>query len=150
MIFLFSGLARAGDGTSEFTVEGEMIAPKVIKQLKHCLQPNLNNIRIDWGSEVDINNSIQAPSIIPQLYDGFRIQIFKLFKQNVQVPNSIEVSANINFEKEAYKEKVVVEESSLENDLLQSLHVFLIEPDFFDVDLHFRCFLKLLSAVDSG
>merc|ERR1719193_543618 len=118
---LVKGLARAGDGTFEFTVQGEMIAPKVIKQLKHCLQPNLNNIVIDWGSNMDNINISQAPSTIPQLYDGHRIQIFKILEEGVQVPNLITITANQQFEKDAYKEEIPVEESSLEGDLLHKM-----------------------------
>jgi len=118
---LVKGLARAGDGTFEFTVQGEMIAPKVIKQLKHCLQPNLNNIAIDWGSNMDDNDISQAPSTIPQLYDGHRIQIFKVLEEGVQVPNVIKITANKHFEKDAYEEEIPVEESILEGDLLHKM-----------------------------
>ncbi len=116
-------MARAGLGTSEFTTEGEMIAPKVIKQLKHCLQPNLKDVTINWGNDVDINNSSQAPSKIPSLYSGSRVQIFRIVNNNSTIiPASIKISAEIVAEgEEGFDEEVTVDESSLEGTLLHKM-----------------------------
>ena len=114
-------MARAGHGTSEFTVEEEMIAPKVIKQLKHCLQPNLKNVNIDWGAPLDINNSCQAPSQIPSLYNGSRIQVFRLIDKMADVPSKIKITAEIPTENESYEEDITVDVSCLNGDLLHKM-----------------------------
>jgi len=122
--YLVKGLARAGDGTSEFTVEGEIIAPKVIKQLKHSLQPNLNNININWGAKLDDTNSYQAPSMIPPLYRGSRTQVFKLLDKSISVPSKVKISANFQknpFEIETYQEEIPVDVSSLRGNLLHQM-----------------------------
>ena len=117
------GLARAGLGTSEFTTEGEMIAPKVIKQLKHCLQPNLKDVTINWGNDVDINNSSQAPSKIPSLYNGSRVQIFRIVNnKSTNIPTTIKISADVVAEgEEGFDEEVTVDESGLQGTLLHKM-----------------------------
>ena len=117
------GLARAGLGTSEFTTEGEMIAPKVIKQLKHCLQPNLKDVTINWGNDVDINNSSQAPSKIPSLYNGSRVQIFRIVNnKGTTIPATIKISADVVAEgEEGFDEEVSVDESGLQGTLLHKM-----------------------------
>eukprot|EP01137_Pigoraptor_chileana_P018478 Opistho-2@78016 len=46
---LVEGLARAGKGTAQFVVDGESMEAKVMRQLKHAIQPALSDVRIDWG-----------------------------------------------------------------------------------------------------
>jgi len=41
-------LARAGNGTSVFTTDGEAITPKVVNQLKAALQPCISGIKVSW------------------------------------------------------------------------------------------------------
>jgi len=118
---LVKGLARAGKGTSEFTSEGEQIAPKVIKQLRNILEPNLNNAKIYWGSPFDNANSSQAPSEIPPLYNGNRAQIFKLLDKYDEVPKKIRIAAE-NYVGEAdYAEVISVDESNLKDNLLHKM-----------------------------
>eukprot|EP00088_Acartia_fossae_P063718 TRINITY_DN7790_c0_g1_i13.p1 TRINITY_DN7790_c0_g1~~TRINITY_DN7790_c0_g1_i13.p1 ORF type:complete len:839 (-),score=227.84 TRINITY_DN7790_c0_g1_i13:710-3172(-) len=121
---LVKGLARAGNGTSDFTVEGEMIAPKVIKQLKNCLQPSLSDVSIDWGKSVTKENSQQAPSVVPSLYNNSRLQIFRMFDKSQALPDAISISAKIPSDKEEkYEETVKVGQDSdaLQGDLLHKM-----------------------------
>jgi len=122
--YLVKGLARAGDGTSQFTVEGENIAPKVIQQLKHSIQPNYNNINIDWGSQLDETKSSQAPSDIPTLYKGSRTQVFKLLDKSIPIPSNVTISGDFQkspFEVETYEEEIAVGASSLKGNLLHKM-----------------------------
>lgn len=121
---LVKGLARAGLGTSEFTTEGEMIAPKVIKQLKHCLQPNLKDVVINWGDNVDTTNSSQAPSIVPSLYTGSRVQVFRAIdNKNATIPSVVKISAELSGQDqdEGYEEEIAVDDSVLTGNLLHKM-----------------------------
>jgi len=91
------------------------------KQLKHCLQPNLKNVDIDWGPPLDVNNSCQAPSGIPSLYNGSRIQVFRLLDKMAEVPSKIKITAEIPTENESYEEEISVDVSSLKGDLLHKM-----------------------------
>ena len=121
---LVKGLARSGLGTSVFTVEGEIMAPKIIKQLKNCLQPSFENAEINWGNEVGPGNSCQAPSTIPPIYDGSRIQVFRLFEKNISVPDLVKVSAEIlaSRSKDAsFSEEIKVETTLMKDSLLHKM-----------------------------
>ena len=100
-----------------------MIAPKVIKQLKHCLQPNLKDVTINWGNDVDITNSSQAPSKIPSLYNGSRVQIFRIVNnKSTNIPANIKISADVVAEgEEGFDEEVSVDESGLKGTLLHKM-----------------------------
>ena len=43
-------MARAGRGTAQFTVEGERMAPKILKQLKQCHQPSVEDLKVEQES----------------------------------------------------------------------------------------------------
>merc|ERR1712200_397816 len=118
---LVKGLARAGKGTSEFTSKGEQIAPKVIKQLRNILEPNLNNANIEWGSPFNEANSSQAPSEVPPLYNGNRAQIFRLLGNRDQVPKKIRVTAENYVGERDYTEEISVDESNLRDNLLHKM-----------------------------
>lgn len=120
---LVKGLARAGLGTSEFTTEEEMIAPKVIKQLKHCLQPNLKDVTINWGESIDTTNSSQAPSTVPSLYTGSRVQVFRAIdNKNASIPSVVKISAEISGQDDdGYAEEIAVDDSVLKGNLLHKM-----------------------------
>ena len=42
------GIARAGNGTSVFSNEGEDLRPKVMGLLKNSLQPAISDVRVEW------------------------------------------------------------------------------------------------------
>jgi len=105
---LVKGMARAGLGTAQFTTEGEAMAPKVLKQLKNCLQPSVEDLAVDWGLQVD---SAQAPDPLPPVFDGQRLQIFKLVEKGVSLPSKVKVTANLPATKSALSEEVVVGEA---------------------------------------
>ena len=122
--YFILGLARAGNGTSDFTIEGEMIAPKVIKQLKNCLQPSLSDVSIDWGTSITKENSQQAPSAVPSLYNNSRLQIFRMMDKSQAMPDTVKISARIPSEKEEkYEETVKAGQASdaLQGDLLHKM-----------------------------
>ncbi len=100
-----------------------MIAPKVIKQLKHCLQPNLKDVTINWGNDVDITNSSQAPSKIPSLYNGSRVQIFRIVNnKSTNIPATIKISADVEAQgEEGFDEEVSVDKSGLKGTLLHKM-----------------------------
>jgi len=120
---LVKGLARAGLGTAEFTVEGEVMAPKVLKQLKNCLQPNMSNLTIDWGeSTMADDDKHQAPAILPPIYSGHRLQIFKLFPKEAKFPEKVVISAKIPGQIKPYIEDVIVDTSVMKGNLLHQMY----------------------------
>ena len=118
---LVKGLARSGLGTSVFTVEGEIMAPKIIKQLKNCLQPSFENAEINWGDEVGPGNSCQAPSLLPPIYDGTRIQVFRLLEKNISLPALVKISAEIPSSNSTYSEEMKVETNLMKDSLLHKM-----------------------------
>ena len=54
---LVKGLARAGQGTSMFTTEGEQITPKIMTQLKNALQPCITDVEVKWGKSAPFEGS---------------------------------------------------------------------------------------------
>ena len=118
---LVKGLARAGLGTFEFTIEGEIMAPKILKQLKNCVQPSLNNVHVNWGSEVGPDNSCQAPETFPPIYSGHRIQIFRLFDKDFVLPTKVGIHANVGSTETSYDEDVQVETATMKGNLLHKM-----------------------------
>jgi len=119
---LVKGLARAGLGTFQFTVEGEKMAPKVLKQLKNCLQPNLQDVKIHWGSEEQYGAFDQVPEPLPPLYNGNRLQIFKIFDKKANVPEKISITATIPSLGESHEETVGVKTSVIHGNLLHQMY----------------------------
>lgn len=120
---LVKGMARAGRGSFVFATYGEKIAPKVLKQLKHSLQPCISNVKVDWDEnaskkiedesekeakpqvmsligfgkppkpeEVKLMKETQAPIIIPPIYDGSRLLLYKMFQTGKQ-PKTVKITA---------------------------------------------------------
>eukprot|EP00027_Filamoeba_sp_ATCC50430_P002059 CAMPEP_0168544036 /NCGR_PEP_ID=MMETSP0413-20121227/2210_1 /TAXON_ID=136452 /ORGANISM="Filamoeba nolandi, Strain NC-AS-23-1" /LENGTH=600 /DNA_ID=CAMNT_0008574039 /DNA_START=272 /DNA_END=2071 /DNA_ORIENTATION=+ len=45
---LVEGIARAGNGTCQYVVDGEGVQVKLMKQLKSALQPALTEVKVEW------------------------------------------------------------------------------------------------------
>jgi len=56
---LVEGVARNGNGTSFFAIEGERIEKKVLKQLKDATQPALSKVEVNWS----LNVASQTPNV---------------------------------------------------------------------------------------
>jgi len=118
---LVKGLARAGLGTAEFTVEGEKMAPKILKQLKNCLQPSLQNVKIDWGDDIVPGTVCQVPDPLPPLYNGHRLQIFRIFEKESRLPTKVRITAEIP-SSDDYEETVKVETKPMNDNLLHKMY----------------------------
>jgi len=118
---LVKGLARAGQGTSMFTTEGEQITPKIMTQLKNALQPCITDVEVKWGKsapfegngelqvEVETKKTLfgfgkpkkstnlsvksQVPSKVPPIYDGNRLVLYKKLDKNLDVGDEITIKA---------------------------------------------------------
>jgi hypothetical protein len=119
---LVKGVARAGNGTSVFSMDGEDLRPKVMKLLKNSLQPAINNIKVEWKGEngpitckqwqepeVETKKTLlgymkpkstgaipvngPAPSRMPPVYDGQRLLAFCLFP-NKEKPTGVTIAAD--------------------------------------------------------
>jgi len=118
---LVKGMARAGQGTSMFTSQGEQITPKIMQQLKHALQPCIADVQVKWSKEENFQGSAefqveietkktlfgfgkpkekakftiknQVPSQIPPIYDGSRLVLYKQLDKNYDVGDEITIKA---------------------------------------------------------
>merc|ERR1719348_542104 len=118
---LVKGMARAGQGNSMFTSQGEQITPKIMQQLKHALQPCIADVKVKWGKEEDFQGSAgfqveietkktlfgfgkpkekakftiknQVPLQIPPIYDGSRLVLYKQLDKNYDVGDEITIKA---------------------------------------------------------
>jgi hypothetical protein len=73
---LVEGMARAGGGTAEFIKEGERMQPKVVRSLKHAMQPALTDVTLTF----DIPDVVQVPRTIPAVFDGNKLVLFAIIK----------------------------------------------------------------------
>lgn len=62
---LVKGIARAGNGTSVFSNEGEDLRPKVMGLLKNALQPAISDVKVVWkdtkGSTINYDTMMEEP-----------------------------------------------------------------------------------------
>ena len=118
---LVKGIARAGNGTSVFSNEGEDLRPKVMGLLKNSLQPAISNVKVEWKDvkgtiiydsmeekETETKKTLlgymkqkmktqlsitgPAPSKLPPVYDGQRLLAFCLFSDK-ENPVGVQVTA---------------------------------------------------------
>ena len=90
---LVKGMARAGQGTAVFTTAGESLAPKVLKQLKNAVQPCVQEFTIEWGESGAA--TAQAPGRLPPIYNGTRLQVFRLLDKTAPIPTVVKLAAKV-------------------------------------------------------
>jgi hypothetical protein len=119
---LVKGVARAGNGTSVFSIDGEDLRPKVMKLLKNSLQPSISDVKVEWKGEngtitckqwqepdVETKKTLlgymkpkstgaipingPAPAKMPPVYDGQRLLAFCLFP-NKEKPTGVTIAAD--------------------------------------------------------
>jgi hypothetical protein len=91
---LVKGLARASHGTAAFTTAGESLAPKVLKQLKNAVQPGVQDFTVDWGVS-ETAHACQAPGRLPAVYNGTRLQVFRLLSKAAPLPTHVKLAAKV-------------------------------------------------------
>ncbi len=91
---LVKGLARASQGTAAFTTAGESLAPKVLKQLKNAVQPGVQDFTVDWGVS-ETAPACQAPGRLPAVYNGTRLQVFRLLSKAAPLPTHVKLAAKV-------------------------------------------------------
>ncbi len=136
---LVKGIARAGGGTSDFATLQEDLRPKVMTQLKNALQPAISKVKVEWVG-VDLNQDLspkpkaqletkktllgymkpkpdiavptngQAPLVLPPVYDGSRLLVYRLFGQEER-PTAARVTAETP--DGALEAEVMLEEAGL-------------------------------------
>lgn len=78
MILSSNNPITAGEGNSEFIIEGEAMDDKVMRQLKRALQPALTDLKVDWGV---FKSAQPAPFRMPPLFCGNRLIVYAYIKE---------------------------------------------------------------------
>ena len=91
---LVKGLARASQGSAVFTTEGESLVPKVLKQLKNAVQPCVKDFIVEWGVAAAAH-ACQAPGRLPPVYNGKRLQVFRLLDKSAAIPTHVKLAAKV-------------------------------------------------------
>jgi Ca-activated chloride channel family protein len=69
---LVRGLARAGNGATEFIAPGERAEAKVLRQFARILAPALTDVQVSWGG-LDVR---RAPTTAPAVFAGGRVVVY--------------------------------------------------------------------------
>jgi uncharacterized protein YegL len=87
---LVRGMAEAGEGKAEFILSGENMDEKVLRQLKRALKPALTDIKMDWGS---LKNVEQTPFHLPPLFSGGRLVVYAFVPKDTKGETIVTLSA---------------------------------------------------------
>jgi hypothetical protein len=89
---LVKGLARAGNGTAEFVNEGERMQPKVIRSLKHALQPAITDVSVAFKvpKECEV---VQFPQSLPPIFNGEKFVAYATIKVKKAPKKAIDCTA---------------------------------------------------------
>ncbi len=89
--YFIKGLARAGQGASEFIYPGERIEPKVLRLFSKITEKRITDISINWGKA----HVEQAP-INPAIFLGNAVTLFARYKDNDPLPDKIIINGRVN------------------------------------------------------
>eukprot|EP00736_Rhodelphis_marinus_P013482 Rmarinus@m.16642 len=97
---LVEGIAKAGNGTSLFSVSTDGLAAKVMRQLRMAFQPAINDVSVSWTNQEDQMNALepntnlvsQAPFRPPPMFSEEKMTVFALFEDESKIPSKIAVS----------------------------------------------------------
>ena len=64
----------------------------MVRQLKEALQPCVHDVQLDWGGAGA--EHCQAPALVPPLYDGSRLLVFRLWGPGTSLADTLTITAN--------------------------------------------------------
>jgi hypothetical protein len=79
---LVKGIAEAGLGTAEFITGGERMQPKVIRSLKHAMQPAVTNTSVRFELPFGYNAKV-VPERVPPIFLGERTIIYGILEKSL-------------------------------------------------------------------
>jgi hypothetical protein len=79
---LVKGIAEAGLGTAEFITGGERMQPKVIRSLKHAMQPAVTNTSVRFDLPFGYNAKV-VPESVPPIFLGERTIIYGILEKSL-------------------------------------------------------------------
>ena len=65
---------------------------QVVRQLKEALQPCVHDVQLDWGGAGA--EHCQAPALVPPLYDGSRLLVFRLWGPGTSLGDTVTITAH--------------------------------------------------------
>ncbi|KAM9985814.1 hypothetical protein ACTFIZ_002117 [Dictyostelium cf. discoideum] len=86
---LVIGLSKACKGYYEMIKDNSNFEEQVMKLVSIAFEPTLSNIKIDWGTELQIE---QGPTKIRPLYSGETLVVYALLKDNKIPQSTVQVS----------------------------------------------------------
>jgi hypothetical protein len=87
---LVTGMARAGNGMSEFVQSGERLERKVLHQLKAALRPVLKNVALDFGL---FQCPTFSPNPLPPIFDGQRLIVYAFLDNTYSTLGTVTITA---------------------------------------------------------
>ena len=107
---LVNGLAKAGNGSSEFIKEGDRMQSKVrekyniillcvafqqvISSLKKALQPSVTDVKLTFSVPPGVN-VLQSPNKIPPVFNGDKLVMYGILKGGKAMSGTATLSGNI-------------------------------------------------------
>jgi hypothetical protein len=79
---LVKGIAEAGLGTAEFITGGERMQPKVIRSLKHAMQPAVTNTSVTFDLPFGYKAKV-VPESVPPIFLGERTIIYGILEKSL-------------------------------------------------------------------
>ena len=64
----------------------------MVRQLKEALQPCVHDVQLDWGGAGA--EHCQAPALVPPLYDGSRLLVFRLWGPGTSLADTVTITAH--------------------------------------------------------
>ncbi|EAL64449.1 type A von Willebrand factor domain-containing protein [Dictyostelium discoideum AX4] len=86
---LVIGLSKACKGYYEMIKDNSNFEEQVMKLVSIAFEPTLSNIKVDWGTELQIE---QGPTKIRPLYSGETLIVYALLKDNKIPQSTVQVS----------------------------------------------------------
>eukprot|EP00121_Abeoforma_whisleri_P012105 Awhi_evm2s11173 len=146
VIFIKTGIARNGKGTSDFVTNAERLEKTVIQQLQHATQPALKNVRIEWdGSQAACKREelpekkskksllgfikpkqterkplMQTPYNTPPIFHETKFLSYILLRPDEKTPKSINIIAK-SPEGDLTLELPITDENTYEGDLIHKM-----------------------------
>ncbi|XP_069474452.1 von Willebrand factor A domain-containing protein 5A-like isoform X25 [Ambystoma mexicanum] len=102
---LIKGMARAGNGTSEFITGKEKMQPKVLQTLKCSLQPVVKDVSVKWTLPNGLESALL--SHLPNaIFRGQRSIIYAQLKGKIDEAADADVTLEYTFKDEVFRNKL--------------------------------------------
>uniref|UniRef100_A0A8C5QX18 VWFA domain-containing protein n=1 Tax=Leptobrachium leishanense TaxID=445787 RepID=A0A8C5QX18_9ANUR len=99
---LLKGMARAGNGTADFITSNDRMQPRVLRALKHAIQPIVEDVALKWSLPPDLDSDLLS-EIPHAIFQGHRCILYAQVKGKVDFPATGSVSLEYRYKDEVFQ-----------------------------------------------